>query len=105
VRLSNYARPDNAADIVTKCLGGEAFKLTPELVPLAQQLAGTVGFVATMARPDAYFGYCAIARHVNAARLTKHSFNMLLRLCHYIVSTKNMVLTLTSRERSNHHRK
>jgi hypothetical protein len=76
--------------------------LTPELVPLAQQLAGTVGFVATMARPDAYFGYCAIARHANALRLTRHSFNMLLRLCHYIVSTKSMVLTLTSRERSNH---
>jgi hypothetical protein len=76
--------------------------LTPELVPVAQQLAGTAGFIATMARPDAYFGYCVIARYVNVQRLTKHGFNMLLRVCHYITRTKEFILTL--RETSIHTR-
>ncbi len=44
-----------------------------------------------MARPDAYFAYCAVASHVNEQRLTKHS------LGRYLVNTQDMALTLTAR--------
>ena len=71
--------------------------LTPALVPFAQKLAGTIGFVATMARPDAYFAYCVVARHVNEQRLTKHSLKLLLRVGRYLVNTRGMALTLTAR--------
>jgi len=54
---------------------------------MAQKLAGTAGFVA---------------RHVNERRLTQFSFNMLLRVCRYLIHTKNLVLTLTARSMSEH---
>ncbi len=50
-----------------------------------------------MARPDAYFAYCVVARHVNEQRLTKHSLRLLLRVGRYLVNTKGMALTLTAR--------
>ena len=68
--------------------------LCPERVPLAQQIGGTVGFITNMVRCDAHFGYCVIARYLSEARLTVLAFRYLLRLAKYIVSTKDLCLTL-----------
>ena len=66
----------------------------PEMVPLAQQIGGTVGFITNMVRCDAHFGYCVVSRYLSEARLTKLAFRYLLRLAKYIVSTNELCLTL-----------
>jgi hypothetical protein len=65
-------------------------------VPLARQIGGTVGFITNMVRCDAHFGYCVISRYLSEARLTNLAFRFLLRLANYIVSTKELCLTLAA---------
>ncbi len=55
-----------------------------------------------MARPDAYFRYCVISRHVSELRLTQVNFNMLLRVCRYVVHTNALVLALIARAMTIH---
>jgi hypothetical protein len=49
-----------------------------------------------MVRCDAHFGYCVISRYLNEAKLTQLAFRDLLRLAKYIVSTKDLCLTLAA---------
>jgi hypothetical protein len=68
--------------------------LCPHLVPQAQKIGGTIGFITNMVRCDAHFGYCVISRYLNETRLTRLAFKYLCRLGKYIVSTKELCLTL-----------
>ncbi len=69
--------------------------LCPALVPDAQRIAGTIGFITNMVRPDAHFGYCVIARYLSEERLTRLAFEYLIRVGSYLVATKHLCLTLT----------
>jgi hypothetical protein len=60
------------------------------------RIASTIGFITNMVRPDAHFGYCVIARYLSEEKLTQRAFTYLLRVGHYLVSTKTMCLTLTA---------
>ena len=70
--------------------------LCPELVPVAQKIGGTIGFITNMVRCDAHFGYCVISRYLNEGRLTRLAFRYLCRLGKYIVTTKDLCLTLAA---------
>ena len=65
----------------------------PEKVELARKICGTIGFVATHTRPDAYFGFCFLARF-QGPRLTERVFTHLLRLAWYLVGTKELPLVI-----------
>jgi hypothetical protein len=86
------------ADAMSRLRDGpsERDPLRPDLVPAAQQIAGTIGFITNQVRPDAHFGYCVLARYLTANRLTQRAFDYLVRVGHYIVSTKELCLTLTA---------
>ena len=43
------------------------------MLPLAQQIGGTIGFITNMVRPDCHFAYCVLARYINAPRLERTS--------------------------------
>jgi hypothetical protein len=68
----------------------------PDLVPEAQQIAGTIGFITNQVRPDSHFGYCLLARYLNDERMTQLAFDYLIRIGNYLVSTKELCLTLTA---------
>ena len=70
--------------------------LRPDLVPVAQRIAGTIGFITNQVCPDAHFSYCALARYMNEERMTQQAFDYLIRVGNYIVSTKELCLTLTT---------
>jgi hypothetical protein len=70
--------------------------LTPHLVALVAPILGTIGFISGAARPDAFFAYCVLSRYASVARLTQYVFDLVLRLGHYIASTKDLVLHLTT---------
>ena len=82
--LSRLREPPNAKN-----------PLCPELVPEAQRIGGTIGFITNMVRVDSHFGYCVISRYLNVARLTRMAFDYLIRIANYLVSTKDLCLTLT----------
>ena len=67
--------------------------LVPLLLPLAQRIAGTIGFIVSATRPDAYFAYCVVSRFLSETTLTDLAFRFLLRVAFYIVSTKHLYLT------------
>jgi len=73
-----------------------AYPLCPERLELAQRIAGTVGFVTNMTRPDAHFAYCVITRYLSLTKLTQRVFGYLVRLARYLTSTKHLCLTLTA---------
>ena len=66
------------------------------MVPVAQKIGGTIGFITNMVRCEAHFGYCVISRYLNEAKLTKRAFQYLLRLAKYLVTTKDLCLTLAA---------
>ena len=70
----------------------------PDLVELAQRIAGTIGFITNTTRPDAQFSYCVLARYVNEARLTQLAFDYLVRIGNYLDNTKHLSLHLTAPE-------
>ena len=39
--------------------------LIPHLLPEAQRIGGTIGFITNMVRCDAHFAYCVLSRHLN----------------------------------------
>ena len=67
------------------------------LLPVAQVLAVTIGFIAASSRPNVYFEYVANARYVNAQRITKRVFCCLVRIARYLLATVYMALTETIR--------
>ena len=69
--------------------------LRPDLIPAAQRIAGTIGFITNTTRPDAHFGYCVIARYLNEPRFTVLAFEYLVRIANYLDSTKHLCLHLT----------
>ena len=74
----------------------ERYPLWPHMVPVAQKIGGTIGFITNMVRCEAHFGYCVISRYLNEAKLTKRAFQYLLRLAKYLVTTKDLCLTLAA---------
>ena len=70
--------------------------LVPHLVSVAAPILGTVGFVVSVARPDAYFAYCLLSRYASASRLTEYCFRCIVRLGHYLVGTGDLHLHLTT---------
>jgi hypothetical protein len=69
-------------------------EVIPALLEEAQKLAGTIGFVVSSVRPDANFAYVAIARYVNAKRITRRVFLALVRVARYLLGTVELSLTL-----------
>ena len=69
--------------------------LRADLVPIAQKLVGTIGFIANNARPDAHFAYCVVARFTRPGALTDLSFAAIVRVAHYLVTTRELALTIT----------
>jgi hypothetical protein len=74
----------------------EASPLVPHLADVAAPILGTIGFVAGMARPDAYFAFCVLSRYVGAARLTQYVFRRIVCLGHYLVRTRHLHLHITT---------
>jgi len=68
--------------------------LRPDLLTAARRIGGTVGFVVTMVKAEAYLAFCILSRYLNEQRLTFYAFECLLRLGHYLVTTKDLALTL-----------
>ena len=73
--------------------------IVPERLPEAQRLAGTIGFVVSSSRPDAYFAYVVVAKYVNAQRLTARVLACLVRLARYLLATESLCLTLCPAQR------
>jgi hypothetical protein len=74
----------------------ERCPLVPHLADIAAPILGTIGFVAGMARPDAYFAFCVLSRYAGAARLTKYVFRRIVCLGHYLVRTSHLHLHITT---------
>jgi hypothetical protein len=68
--------------------------LCPNLLPHAQKIAGTVGFIVNSVRPDGYFAYCVLAAYCNALMLNEYVFRMIIRLARYLTNTAELSLTL-----------
>ena len=66
----------------------------PMRLKAARSILGTIGFIATTVRADAYFPFVALARYVNEQRLSPKAWTELLRLGHYLVSSRDLPLTL-----------
>lgn len=64
--------------------------MVPHLVDVAAPILGTIGFVAGLARPDAYFAFCVLSRYAGAARLTKYVFRRIVCLGHYLARTRHL---------------
>jgi hypothetical protein len=64
------------------------------ILHVARRLGGVSAFVVTTVRADSYTGFSIIARNLNPQRLTTTTWRELLRLCHYLVATIDMPLTL-----------
>jgi hypothetical protein len=70
--------------------------LCPNLLPHAQKIAGTIGFIVNSVRPDGYFAYCVLASYCNEGSLHEYAFRLLIRLARYLTNTAGMSLTLHS---------
>ena len=70
--------------------------LAPHLAEVAAPILGTIGFVAGMARPDAYFAFCVLSRYAGAARITTYAFRRIVCLGHYLLRTIGLHLRLTT---------
>ena len=70
--------------------------LAPHLAEHVAPVLGTIGLIAGIVRPDAYFAYCVLCRHAGPARITTYAYNCILRLGHYLVRTKDYCLNLTT---------
>jgi hypothetical protein len=47
-----------------------------------------------MVKAEAYLAFCILSRYLNEQRLTSYAFECLLRLGHYLVTTKDLTLTV-----------
>ena len=63
-----------------------------------QPILGTIGFIAGHVRPDAYFAYAILCRHVTAGRLSRCAVRSLIRLGHCLVTARDLCLHLTTPE-------
>ena len=72
--------------------------LVPEMLEAMQPILGTIGFIVGHVRPDAYFAYAVLCRHVTAGRLSKCAVRSVIRLGHYLVATRELCLHLTTPE-------
>ena len=70
--------------------------LMPHLLPEAQHIGGTIGFITNMVRCDFHFPYCVLSRHLNEGGLTALVFRLLLRVGRYLVSTNGLCLTVVA---------
>ena len=70
--------------------------IRPSFIPHAQKIAGTIGFIVTSVRPDAYFAYCVLAAYVNGTRMSELAFRLLIRIARYLTHTIHLGLTLIS---------
>ena len=41
--------------------------LVPLLIPIARQICGTIGFIVSHVRPDAYFAFCVLAKYMGTS--------------------------------------
>jgi hypothetical protein len=73
-----------------------AHPLCPDRLEMAQRIAGTIGFITNMTRPDAHFAYCTLSRYLSDHKLTTRVFAYLVRVGRYITSTKELCLHLTA---------
>ena len=64
------------------------------ILHVSRRLGGIAAFVVTTVRADSYTSFSIIAKNLNPQRLTTTAWRELLRLCHYLVATIDMPLTL-----------
>ena len=62
----------------------------PTLLPYAQKIAGTIGFIVNSVRPDAYFAYCVLACYINEGMINEMVFRLLLRVARYLVHSAKL---------------
>ena len=67
-----------------------------DLLPYAQKIAGTIGFIVNAVRPDAYFAYCVLAGYINATMMNEMVFRLLIRIARYLTNTAKLTLTMRS---------
>ena len=84
--------PDDLRDITAPTSANN--HLVPDKLAPARCIAGTIGFIVTMVRVDAYLAFCIIARCLNTKRFTCNVWTCLLRLAHYLIGTIDLPLTL-----------
>ena len=75
--------------------GPASSPLAPHLVEGVAPILGTIGFIAGLARPDAFFGYCVLSRFAGADRLTQHAHRLIIRLGHYLFTSRDLCLHIT----------
>jgi len=88
--LRNLLRPSVPAQAV----------LDLTLLPYAQKIAGTIGFIVNSVRPDAYFAYCVLATYVNELKINEMVFRLILRVARYLIHSAHLSLTLNSEPRA-----
>ena len=66
--------------------------LPPERVKVAQEIAGLAGWITTTCRPDGYFAFVALSRHIGGG-LTPTVWNAVLRWAQYLADTPDVKLT------------
>ena len=76
--------------------------LVPHRSELVAPILGTIGFIAGIVRPDAYFAYCVLSRHAGPARITTYVDECILRLGRYLLLTKDYCLNLTTPQLHSH---
>ena len=93
VSIDTYPMSANATRDLRDFIPDDNNPLVPDLAVLARKICGTIGFIVTHTRPDAYFAFCFLARY-QGDRLTKKAFTHLLRLAWYLVKTQHLPLTI-----------
>ena len=75
---------------------------TDEHLRAAATLIGLIGFIVGLVRADAYFAYAVLCRFITPTRLSPLAFRSLVRLGHYLVSTRHLALHLSAPAPSQH---
>ena len=88
--------PENALSLLASPPDHQS-SLRLDLLPHAQKIAGTIGFIVNAVRPDGYFGSCVLASYINPNKISELVFRLLIRLARYLVSTRDLTLTLRSK--------
>jgi hypothetical protein len=62
-RITSLCDTPMASDSLRRLLASTTTSpLVPLLLPLAQRVAGTIGFIVSTTRPGAYLAYCVVSR-------------------------------------------
>jgi hypothetical protein len=81
--------PENALSLLPSPPANQS-AIRPDLLPHAEKIAGTIGFIVNAVRPDGYFGSCVLASYINSPKMPELVFRLLIRLARYLASTRDL---------------